>query len=276
MRKTGGFELGSTITLYLLCFSGLIEMDNDQVIDLDDRIVDGLRNCIICQKSDDVKDLSISLADKLVANLGKFRDDNRLDDKINAKMLEALHAGELETKLTATNYNIRKKCYDNYNTTKLNRKIAAKNKKAATASTHNTRNSHEPVKRFAMVSMYCEKPDTDSAKHPNKVNQLHAAAAHKTDAKCMNEFTESIRAMAAQLSNDVRSSELYYHKDCLTENKRKYNNKTFNKVENSDITYDKFSVLTSIKNYIDKSEDDSFDLKSLKKIYTDGLAEIGK
>ena len=31
-----------------------------------------MRSCIICQKSDDVKDLSISLADKLVANLGKF------------------------------------------------------------------------------------------------------------------------------------------------------------------------------------------------------------
>ena len=56
---------------HLLCFLDLIEMDNDQVIDLDDRIVDDLRNCIICQKSDDVKDLSISTADKLVANLGK-------------------------------------------------------------------------------------------------------------------------------------------------------------------------------------------------------------
>ena len=58
--------------VHLLCFLDLIEMDNDQVIDLDDRIVNDLRNCIICQKSDDVKDLSISLADKLIANLGKF------------------------------------------------------------------------------------------------------------------------------------------------------------------------------------------------------------
>ena len=58
--------------VHLFCFLDLIEIDNDQVIDLDDRIVDDLRNCIICQKSDDVKDLSISLAYKLVANLGKF------------------------------------------------------------------------------------------------------------------------------------------------------------------------------------------------------------
>ena len=88
----------------------------------------------------------------------------------------------------------------------------------------------------------------------------------------MNEFTETTRPMAAQfddtkllniLSNKVRSSELYYHNNCHAEYKRKYNNKTFNKVENSDITYDGFSVLTSIKNYIDDSEDDSFDLKSL-------------
>ena len=78
-------------------------MDNDQVIDLDDRIVDDLRNCIICQKSDDVKDLSISTADKLVANLGKLRDENVLDDTINEKVLEALLAGELKTKLMATN-----------------------------------------------------------------------------------------------------------------------------------------------------------------------------
>ena len=58
--------------VHLLCFLDLIETDNDQVINLDDRIVDDLRNCIICQKSDDVNDFSISLADKLVANLGKF------------------------------------------------------------------------------------------------------------------------------------------------------------------------------------------------------------
>ena len=88
---------------HLLCFLDLIEMDNDQVIDLDDRIVDDLRNCIICQKSDDVKDLSISTADKLVANLGKLRDENLLDDTINEKVLEALLAGELKTKLMATN-----------------------------------------------------------------------------------------------------------------------------------------------------------------------------
>ena len=58
--------------VHLLCFLDLIEMDNDQVINLDDRIVDDLRNCIIFQKSDNVKDSRISLADKLVANLGKF------------------------------------------------------------------------------------------------------------------------------------------------------------------------------------------------------------
>ena len=85
--------------LYLLCFSDLIEMGNDQVIDLHDRIVDDLRNCIICQKSDDVKDLSISLADKLVANLGKFRDKKVLDDTINEKVLEVLHAGELKQRI---------------------------------------------------------------------------------------------------------------------------------------------------------------------------------
>ena len=58
--------------VHLLCVLDLIEIDNDQVIDLNDRIVDDLRNCIICQKSENVKDLNISVADKLVANLGKF------------------------------------------------------------------------------------------------------------------------------------------------------------------------------------------------------------
>ena len=58
--------------VHLLCFLDLIEMDNDQVINLDERIVDDLRNFIICQKSDNGKDSRISLADKLVANLGKF------------------------------------------------------------------------------------------------------------------------------------------------------------------------------------------------------------
>ena len=156
--------------VHLLFFLDLIEIDNDQVIDLDDRIVGDLRNCLICQKSDDVKDLSISLADKLVANLYKLRDENVLDDTINEKSLGALHAGELKKKLMAMNYNIHKKCYDNYNKTKLNRKIAAKNKKAATALTRNNRNSHEPVKRFALECMYCEKTNTDSAKPPNKAN----------------------------------------------------------------------------------------------------------
>ena len=154
-----------------------MEMDNDKVIDLDERIVDDLKNCIICQKSDDIKDLRISLADKLVANLGKFRDEDELDDTINEKVLEALYAGRLKTKLTATNYNIHKKYYDNYNSTKLNRKIAAKNKKAVTTSTCNTRSAHEPVKRFALDCMYREKTDINSANHPNKANQLHATAA---------------------------------------------------------------------------------------------------
>ena len=45
----------------LLCFLDLIEMGNDQVIDLNDRVADDLKNCIICQKSDDVKDLSTRL-----------------------------------------------------------------------------------------------------------------------------------------------------------------------------------------------------------------------
>ena len=58
--------------VHLLCVLDLIEIDNDQVIDLNDRIVDDLRNCIIYQKSENVKDLNISLADKLVANVGKF------------------------------------------------------------------------------------------------------------------------------------------------------------------------------------------------------------
>ena len=144
-------------------------------------------------------------------------------------MLEALHTGELKTKFTATSFNIHTKCYDKYNSTKLNWKIAAKNKKSATTSTRNTRSSHEPVKRFALECMFCEKPDTNIAKHPNKANQLHAAAAHKADAKYVNEFTETIRAMAAQLrhtkllkklSNDVGSSELYYHSNCHAEYKR--------------------------------------------------------
>ena len=113
-----------------------------------------------------------------------------------------------------------------------------------------------------------------------KTNQLHTAAA-----KYVNEFTDTIRAIAAQLGdtkllnklrNNVRSSELYYHNNCHVEYKGKYNNKTFHKVENSDVTYDEFSGLTSIKNYVDDSEDDSFDLKSLEIFYIDGLAETGK
>ena len=69
-----------------------------------------------------------------------------LDDTVNEKVLGALHAGELKTKLMATNNNIHKKCYDNCNSTKLNWKITAKNRKTATTSTRSTRNSHEPVK----------------------------------------------------------------------------------------------------------------------------------
>ena len=192
--------------VHLLCFLDLLGMGNDPVIELEDRIANDLRNCIICQRSDDLKDLHDSLADKLVTNLGKFRDENVLDYTINEKVLEALHAGELKTKLT-TNYNIHKKCYDNYSSTKLNWKIAAKNKKAVTASTCNTRSSHEPVKRFALECMGCEKLDTDSAKHPNKANQLQSklqsnpAAIHKTGAKYVNEFTETIGATAAQLGD---------------------------------------------------------------------------
>ena len=57
------------------------------------------------------------------------------------------------------------------------------------------------MKRFALACMYCEKSDTSRAKHPKKANQLHAATAHKTDAIYVNEFTETIKAMGAQLGD---------------------------------------------------------------------------
>ena len=44
---------------------------------------------------------------------------------------------------------------------------------------------------------------------------------------------------------------------------------TMLKVEKSDIIFNEFSVLTSIKTYINNSEDDSFDLKSLEKTNRD-------
>ena len=55
--------------------------------------------------------------------------------------------------------------------------------------------------------MCCEKLDTDSAKHPNKANQLQSklqsnpVATHKTGAKYVNEFTETIPGTAAQLGD---------------------------------------------------------------------------
>ena len=44
---------------------------------------------------------------------------------------------------------------------------------------------------------------------------------------------------------------------------------TMLEVEKSDIIFNEFSVLTSIKTYINNSEDDSFDLKSLEKTNRD-------
>ena len=95
------------------------------------------------------------------------------------------------------------------------------------------------MKRLALDGMYHEKTDINSANDRNKANQLDATAAQKTDEKYEKEFTETIRAMAAQLgetkllnklSNNVRSRELYHHKNCHAKYKRKCNNKTFNKV----------------------------------------------
>ena len=271
-------------------------MNNDQmeVDDPDPPLVEnGL--CVVCEDTEDtenLKQLSDKLAENLATNLSAFNQNNVLDQErqLNAKLTERLqnngHA-DLEKALKGRNYEIHKRCYDKFNPSHLNRAInnPQKTKKDGDSS-RTTRSQCPPLERFVNLCMYCGGPGKDDPKHPSRSNPLHAAAAHQKSSSHVDEFTESVRQMATKLGeikvlnvlgNDVRSSELYYHRQCHVNFRNRYKKAFKNKKEdNENSVFDDFAVVTAEKDFIDDSDDDSFDLRELEDIYIERLAERGK
>ena len=238
-----------------------------------------IKLCLVCNGDCD-KPLTSTLAETFSKNVNAFHENNLLD----ADLIHLLIDGKdkLESELKNGSYHIHKNCLDKFNPSKLNRLLNTKKRKIS--PNVNTRSNCPNNSQFTEVCMYCEEPGHEDLKHSDRSRPLHAAAGKKKASGYVEQFTAEIHQMAVILEDsrminlldqDVRSSELFYHLQCHTLYKRKYENKIMgDRTDNA--AMDQYIVLCALADYIDSSNDDMFDIHDLKKVYIKHFAERGK
>ena len=243
------------------------------------QFVDCLDICIVCEDANAEKRLSDALATNLTTNLSAFHCNYLLKCETNLnKKIKTVLSGNgreyLENSLKGRHYNIHKRCFDRYNKSYLDRKTPKKRKKDDPARI--TRSRCSITEMFEQLCMYCGKPGKEDSKHPSRSSPLHAAAGTKISANYVDEFTKNVRMMATNLGEirllnllgqDVRSSELYYHNNCHSMFKRRYEKATTNgdDYENS-----------ALKDFVENSDNETFDIHELESIFLETLVKRGK
>ena len=76
---------------------------------------------------------------------------------------------------SAVSYEIHKKCYDEFNASKLKRHLSAKKRKKFNNSI-NTRSKCPTNLKFAEFCRYCKRPGHEDPWHPDRSWSLHAAS----------------------------------------------------------------------------------------------------
>lgn len=127
---------------------------------------------------------------------------------------------------------IHKSCYDSFNEQKYQRAIRRKRSSSdescdlVNTQPVKTRNqSGPPIEIGQQLCMHCGEPDKFDPKHPhrNKHMKLLAAAGKASSPDHVKEMTEETKMMAsvigdtkllAQLTNDLRATERFYHAIC--------------------------------------------------------------
>ena len=140
--------------------------------------------------------------------------------------------GSIDVNMRKHPFVIHKKCYDQYNRSKLER---AKSKRRKVEDTNyeverETRRKSKPqsdtVAFGERVCMFCLRPDEFNPRLPKETfkYKLVAAAAYKRSSKHVENFSRNLRCKAEVLQDgrilrlletDARANELYYHKHCL-------------------------------------------------------------
>ena len=170
-----------------------------------------------------------TLAEQLI----KF---SEIPGALSQDLLERLIAtSDLKEFLRSEAFLIHKSCYSNFNNQKyqraLNRKRTSSDEGSNVVNVQpmKTRNrSGQKIEMGEQVCMHCGEPDKFNPKYPNrnKHMQLRAAAEKKPSSEHVQEMTEDLRTMAAtledtkllaQLSNDLRATECFYHTFCRTD-----------------------------------------------------------
>ena len=159
-----------------------------------------------------------------------------------SKIPGALSQDILERLLTHTNlkefllskpFAIHKSCRNSFNEQKYERAIRRKRSSSDESCDHFntqakiiTRNQSGPsIEMGQQLCMHCGEPDKYDPRHPhrNKHMQLRAAASKNSSPEHVQEMTEETKKMAtvigdtkllAQLTNDLRATERYYHAFC--------------------------------------------------------------
>ena len=91
-------------------------------------LVEDFNVCVVCKEGKTDRLVTDTLAGKLATNLNAFSTEDLLSQEIKDRVLKNGHA-TLETALKSGIYKIRKKCYDRFNPSKLNRSASAKKRK---------------------------------------------------------------------------------------------------------------------------------------------------
>ena len=205
--------------------------------------------------------LSCKVAETFSKNINNFYINNLLEDNL----IQLLKDGreKLEFELKTGIYYAHKGCRDRYNPSKLKRLINAKKRKVSSGTPSiNTRSSYPNTAQFRELCMYCDKPGHEDENHPGRSEPLHAAAGKKKHRDYVEQFTAKVKQIAVDLEDsrminlldqDVRSSELFYHRICHVDYIRKHEKYISEKdlLDNSEI--DKYVAFGALADHVKKA-----------------------
>ena len=260
------------------------QIDIDIPESQESHLVKDVNLCVVCEEGETDRLVTSNLAEKLVTHLHKFWLRDLLSQDLKDRLLKN-GKKNLENTLKSGKFKIHKSCYDRFNPSKLKRYTSAKKRKIEGESSRNTRSHFSPTEQFEELCMYCGKPASKDPKHADKSNPLHAAAGRKACVNYVDEFTSNVRHMATKLGDtkvlsllglDVRSSELYYHNICHANFRYKFEQAVEADVEDQNSVLSDFVSLSAVKDFVEESSEETFNLKDLEKIYIGKLAEHGR
>ena len=182
------------------------------------------------QGGKDLRKFTEATAKTLCTKLYEFHEIGALNHDLQQRFINKFECSNLQTFLLEKLYHWT--CFTNYNKQKLEREKTRKRKLEQEASSNQTvktrkqttSNESSSLLGGSLLCMYCNKEEQLDEKHKECHQPLCAAGGRKKSPKYVEEFTEKLKMMAAELeethiltllnTTDVRAAELFYHRSC--------------------------------------------------------------